>query len=236
MEDEPRAFEPENSPALPRPWSTGPVDDRLRVRDTSVVPLNAICRLSAPGPLVGTGTLISRRVILTAAHNLFSAGASVWRIDPAYNHVPHLPALRPQRELPHPRWHAASDPNYDIGLIILQDRARFTFPFEPWNAQFADDEIYVSGYSLNDPNYQRYATGRFTASRGNLVAHTCDTVEGQSGSPVLAYGRQGTRLIAVHAYGYDAFSNMLPGKVNKAVMLTAEITNWIESCLVDLGE
>jgi V8-like Glu-specific endopeptidase len=223
-----RDFDPE-APLGPKFWSTGPVDDRRRVRDTTIRPLSSICRLSAPGRLFGTGTVIAPRVILTAGHNL-TAGIR-WAIDQAYNHVPHHEPLKGGRSVPHPAWAAERDPHYDVGLLFLDEDAPTAFAPSVVTAAHRDARIYVSGYSRDDPNFQRYDLGGFTGSNGTLAGHTCDTAPGQSGSPVIAYDDKGSRLIGIHVYGYSDLRDFIPGNVNKTVLLVPEIFEWIEHTL-----
>lgn len=120
--------------------------------------------------------------------------------------------------------------------MILSNTTQNVFAPSLWRPAFEQAKLYTAGYSLDDPNYQRYSLGQFTATRGNLIAHTCDTSAGQSGSPVFAYGSTGTRLIAVHVYGYQDYSDVLPGQVNKAVMLNSEILDWVGHILNQLAE
>ena len=62
-----------------------PKDDRVRVRNTRVVPFRHICKLEltftgAAGLFIGTGTLVSPNKVLTAAHCIFDRhhGAGGW--------------------------------------------------------------------------------------------------------------------------------------------------------------
>ncbi|WP_162249694.1 trypsin-like serine peptidase [Altererythrobacter sp. Root672] len=228
--DDDLRFDPD-APLGPKFWSTGPVDDRRRVRDASIRPLNSICRLIAPGPLLGSGTVIARRAILTAGHNLQGVAHTRWHIDQGFNQTPQYYPLKGAREFPHPRWSGARDPNFDIGLVALAEDAPTSFPSSVVSEDDADASIYVCGYSLDDPNFQRFDVGSLTNAEGNVAGHTCDTAPGQSGSPVLAYDNNSTRLIGVHVYGYAELDDLFPGPVNKAVLLVPEIVEWIDGIL-----
>lgn len=209
-------------------YSTGPRDDRLVVKNTDVRPLNSICRLTEPSGLVATATAIGGRFLLTAAHNLISTGgASIWTAAPAYNRKHLYGPIAVNQEIAHPRWRADADPRFDVGLLVLASDAPHAISLSSWSDGDGDDRIYVSGYGASRPEVQKFHSGAFGAVAGNLVAHTCDTEGGQSGAPVLAYGTGRTRLIAVHAYGYQDLSAELPGPFNKAVRITPEIHAWV---------
>lgn len=180
---------------------------------------------------MGTGTLVARRALLTAGHNLAGTVETHWAIDPAYNQIPRFAPLRTRRSIPHPRWLTASDPLYDIGVILLEDEARNWITPTIFKENDRGSKIYVSGYSLDDPNFQRFDLGQFSGESANIAGHTCDTAPGQSGSPVIAYDEQGSKLLGVHVYGHSELSDLIAGPVNKAVMLVPEIFEWLENVL-----
>jgi len=231
-EGEPEWFDPDR---VFKTWSTGPVDGRRTVDNTDVRPLNSICRLTSPSGLVATATAIGGRFLLTAGHNLISTGNSIWTASPAYNRKDVYKAIGVEREIPHPRWKAAVDPHFDIGLLVLTSAAPHPIPPWSWTDGDEDCRIYVSGYGASHREVQKFHRGAFGATHDSLVAHTCDTEAGQSGAPVLAYGTGRTRLIAVHAYGYQDLSDELPGSFNKAVRITGDIHAWIRQRMSEEG-
>jgi V8-like Glu-specific endopeptidase len=216
-------------------YSTGPEDDRRTVKDTDVRPLNSVCRLTDASGIVATGTAIGGRFLLTAGHNLISSSGSIWTAAPAYNKRDIYDAIAVQREIPHPRWRADGDPRFDVGLLVLASAPTHTIPVSTWKDGDDAGHIYVSGYGASHKMVQTFHRGMFGTTHDSLVAHTCDTEAGQSGAPVFTYGNGRTRLIAIHAYGYQDLSDELPGAFNKAVRMTTEIHAWVKQNMSEEG-
>lgn len=201
------------------------------VEDSTIPPLDAVCRLIKPGsPLLCTAVAITPRILLTAGHNLISTGArSVWTACPAYNGRDFAPRVKGLREVKHPNWEEFRDPEYDIGLLLLAGTVSSTIAPTRWTEAMNDAPVYVVGYGEGHPKLQTFDTGRVVGGLSNLLMHSCATERGHSGAPVFAPRSSGVRFIATHAYAPQALQQLMPGNFGKAVRFTEPIYDWIST-------
>lgn len=198
-------------------------EDRTHVTDNDKLPWRLICSLTglAGGEaiLVGTGTLVSPRMILTAGHNF----------DPRVEEIEIAPARSGDRRpygtkrvgrsgfRMHPAWEniAIRDPSRDAGVIILDEPFRGLE--DDWFAIAAPPEVALAGWMLNIAGYPKASPTNDRAEGAELwfhanavekidpgtIGYAVDTSVGQSGSPVWIDpgGRGGPKIIGVHAYG-----------------------------------
>lgn len=235
-------------------------DDRQRVTDTLARPFRWVCQIFAIAPAVsvkgvGTGFVIGRRTILTAAHNLWVKGHKATRFE-IYLAVsgdrlaPPLGHYTAVKAIAHP---LSSDSRYDIAAIFLEDQLPSTlvsvanrddkFPLAAVTPQTLQGlRALVSGYPKSYPRhdrnkfptppegvqaYQYYCISDLRYADG-LVHYNLDTEGGQSGSP----------LITVHEdSGGNRFSVAIGVHIegdlagNKAVPLDDERMRFVDELL-----
>jgi V8-like Glu-specific endopeptidase len=201
------------------------------VRDTKRAPLNAICRLIGEDSIC-TAVAIGRRTLLTVGHNLASQNPdnSIWTVFPAYNRTDVYPKVAAIKEIPYPPYAASADPELDIGLIRVAADLPASFAFSRWRPGALAKPVYVSGYCEDHSKVQTFSEGALLGEIGNLVAHSCQTKPGHSGSPIFTTGPEGARLVAMHAYGPGQLFGPA-GQSAVAVKLTDDIYDWIASQL-----
>lgn len=236
------------------------VDDRARVHETELAPWRMICSLaihSANASYVGTGVLISPRVVLTAAHNLYASqdlGGWARAVDVSPGRDGPDTPFRTQRAVRFSvlhRWLETEDREADLGVIHLED------PFDPHPGHFgvaalSRDELL--GRAINIAGYpyelqSRHPDGRLIRPLGKFLYHHVDAVQdvsptrifygvdtsgGNSGSPAWIHQGEGSPpvLVGIHAYG---FSNVEPGAgrfFNSAARITpprlSVIKSWVK--------
>lgn len=147
-----------------------------------------------------------------------------------------------------------NDPEaYDYAYILLDPRqhiSRQWLPFGYWHPRPAN-QLTVHGYpsdkvcvrdsvagTVYAPMYRSSCkyTCAYVSSEGRKLHYRCDTVKGQSGSPVMAYDNTNTILVAygVHAHGTQSCSSGSTGKGNnKGTMINFErfweLVEWIRA-------
>jgi V8-like Glu-specific endopeptidase len=200
-------------------------DDRVLVTNNELYPWRCICslRITAQngGLFVGTGWLVSPRLVLTAGHCVYLADEGGWA-----SQIEVIPGrrgtMRPfgsviSRDFRSVRgWTIDGDRDYDYGAILLPESQRYGdelgwFGF----ANRADD--YIRGITLNLSGYpgdggkagpqREHGTQWFNSRRvldvnEKQISYVIDTWGGQSGSPVWEMAADGSRYgLAIHTWG-----------------------------------
>jgi len=168
-----------------------------------------------------SGTLVSPRVVATAAHCIDEAGANpditVFFGANAYGDGTRIGATRGEA---HPGWTGDLDDNHDLGLLLLG------FPADPtWAIPLhhdaigeseVDHEVRRIGFGRDDPDVadpdgaKRSGTTTigFVSTQDWFLAgdDTLVTCSGDSGGPVLFDPGSGEELAGVHSFGFDCQS------------------------------
>jgi len=185
--------------------------EQVTASDLDYLPFSAVGRIvtvhSGGQISSGTGFLIGRGIVLTAAHVLYDPVAG--RAEQVTFTPGCMAGTRPRNAYPQTvgveGYRVASlwDPSTtrvaaDFGVIALpsapwQDLCGY-MPLRPVEATFFDRHIkgetrsfVISGYPYDRPEgTQWHGLGRFIRASGSSLDHLIDTEPGQSGAPVIA--------------------------------------------------
>lgn len=170
----------------------------------------AVGRLELAGTAFCTGSLITPDLVLTAAHCLYSADGALlapediqflagWRNGRAAAY------RRVRRAVAHPDYDFTAEPSpdrvyNDIALIQLQHPIRNTtiIPFVTGARPKVGEGVGVVSYAHNRseaPSMQD--TCEVMSAQRTVLVMSCSVDFGSSGSPVFAFGADGTRIVSV---------------------------------------
>ncbi|WP_413204825.1 trypsin-like serine peptidase [Rhodospirillum sp. A1_3_36] len=187
------------------------LDDRLTV-DASSWPWSSVGRVNRSDGAFCTGTLIGPHQVLTAGHCLwnkktlnwypatglkFAAGyqRGEWIAFSPVTSVTVSPGYRPK-----PPSHKG-DPSQDWALLDLKDPLGDIVGYFGTLSD-APRSVTISqvGYSFDRRHVQTANVGCHILGRqsNGILMHDCDTVNGDSGSPIVHWTDEGPRVIAVH--------------------------------------
>lgn len=201
-------------------------DDRVRVTNPQDAPWDAIGQLETASGNLCTATLISPHLALTAGHCLlqpprgkadkaialrFISHKGQWRyeihdiegrVDKSLGH-----RLKPDGD----GWLVPSNAApYDFGLIIIRNPPSGITPLPLFTGdkdaltealKEQDRKVTQSGYPLDhlDDLYTHNNCLITGWAQASVLSHQCDTLPGDSGSPLLLKTDQGWQLIAVQS-------------------------------------
>jgi glutamyl endopeptidase len=199
-------------------------DDRVRVTNNQNYPWRCICSLLITArtgmQYIGTGWLVSPRLVLTAGHCVYMADEDGWptqiEVIPGRNGTvrPFGSAIsRDFRSVT--GWTQDNDSNYDYGAILLPADKRYGEQLG-WFGYANRQDDHLRGITLNLAGYpgdggkppnQQDGTQWFH-SRGvkdvmdRQITYEIDTYGGQSGAPVWEMTSNGSRYgVAIHTWG-----------------------------------
>jgi glutamyl endopeptidase len=197
-------------------------DDRVNVTSNDVYPWHCICSLLITAQngsvYIGTGWLVSPRVVLTAGHCVYLHDDGGWasqiEVIPGRNGAARPYGSVISRNLRSIRgWTLDRDRDYDYAAILLPEERRYGDELG-WFGFASRTDDHFSGITLNLSGYP--GDGGPTNQQGTQwwnaravkdvnekqITYEIDTWGGQSGSPVWEYTYEGHRYgLAIHTWG-----------------------------------
>ena len=215
-------------------------DERVEITATDQYPWRCICSLrikAADGRnFIGTGWLISPRVLLTAGHCVYMHDAGGWadeiEVIPGRHGStePFGSAICTQMSTTH-GWVNDQETNSDYGVIMLPEDKRFGDDLG-WigyanraTSDLEDKIVNLSGYPGDKPaGTQWFDNKQLISVTNEKLFYEIDTFGGQSGAPVWQFMPDGTRYgVGIHTSGH--LSGNSATRINDAVF--NNIVNWI---------
>lgn len=215
-------------------------DERVEITATDQYPWRCICSLrikAADGrSFIGTGWLISPRVLLTAGHCIYMHDAGGWadeiEVIPGRkgSTQPFGSAICTQMSSVH-GWVTDRDTNADYGVIMLPEDKRFGDDLG-WigyanraTSDLEDTVVNLSGYPGDKPaGTQWFDNKQLINVTDQKLYYEIDTFGGQSGAPVWQFMPDGTRYgVGIHTSGH--LSGNSATRINDVVF--NNIVGWI---------
>lgn len=226
-------------------------DERYKVLDTTTVPYQSVVMLRSVFSSTityGTGVVVGKDTILTAAHNIYDVNKGIWASS-----VVAYPAKSGTTE-PYGAYEA--DDYYmfrvyqtnggaaesDIAVVKLKTALDSSIGYlTPVTEVSVGESVQVPGYPYPfNRGYQMYTMfAPVTIVESNLLAYTVDTESGQSGSPVLNSRNQ---IVGIHILGSTDYNiaRRITSDVLTMIQLaksgnsgTTDIANYTESTRKD---
>jgi glutamyl endopeptidase len=228
-----------------------PVDQRVRVLDTELLPWRMICRLriqSKAGEFVGTGSFAGPKTVVTAGHCIFAS-----QMSGAATSITVIPGQSAGASPDQPfgfktstnfsttdLWKEQEDPDFDIGCIHLAE-AFNPHPGVFSTAVFSTEEL--RGFLVNVAGYPADKGGdklfhhanQILAATDRRIFYAIDTMGGQSGAPVWLHESEDGPpvVVGIHAYSEFATPSELQIRANSAPRIIPEvfelIKGWVEA-------
>ncbi|WP_380178140.1 trypsin-like serine peptidase [Kalamiella sp. sgz302252] len=200
-------------------------DDRRPVSDTASQPWEAIGQLETASGNLCSATLISPHLALTAGHCLVTPPGKIdkvialrfialdgkWRYEIHDVETRVDPALGKKLKADGDGWIVPSSAApYDYGLVILHNPPSGITPLPLFDGSRSDltaalktqqRRVTQAGYPEDhlDTLYSHSDCLITGWAQRNVLSHQCDTLPGDSGSPLLLKSDDGWRLIAVQS-------------------------------------
>lgn len=207
-------------------------DDRVEITNTAAYPWRAIASLRITAPdgsgFIGTGWMVSPRLMLTAGHCIFMHDEGGWATQ-----IEVIPGRR-GTEQPFGSciatdfrsvtgWTQSRDSQFDYGAILLPADCRFGDQVGWFGYEIRSDEnlqdvkVNISGYPGDKPSgTQWFHSNAITGVAERVLTYQIDTFGGQSGAPVWVFIKDRGRFgVGVHVNG------SLAG--NSATRITADV-------------
>jgi len=221
-------------------------DDRLPVRDTASAPWEAIGQLETASGNLCSATLIAPHLALTAGHCLLAPPGKLdkavalrvissenagWRYEIHDIEARVDPALGKKLKADGDGWIVpASAAPYDFGLIILRNPPSGITPVPLFSGsrkdltaalKIAERRVTQAGYPEDhlDTLYSHSDCLITGWAQKTVLSHQCDTLPGDSGSPLLLKVDGEWQLIAVQSSAPAAKDRYLAD--NRAIAVTA---------------
>jgi len=227
-------------------------DDRIRRTDTELYPWHCICSLVSTDPRtglrwIGTGWLVSPRIVLTAGHcvyiydnDSFPNDTGVWA-----SKVEVIPG-RDGSERPFgsvetsvlrttQAWINDRDTRFDYGAIILPESHRYGddlgwFGYAAWDDDVLSSNVLnLSGYPGDkEAGTQWFHKQRALTVEEHELTYEIDTFGGQSGAPVWIKTAEGHRYgVGIHKMGHATSSSVWNSAKRITQATYDNITSWV---------
>jgi glutamyl endopeptidase len=215
-------------------------DDRTQITNTADYPWRCICSLlltAASGShFIGTGFLVSPRLLLTAGHCVYMHNEGGWvdqiEVIPGRNADDRpfgsciATAVRSVRG-----WVEDTDREYDYGVIMLPEDCRYgdRLGWFGYTAKSNDElnnmMVNLSGYPGDKPSGTQWFHKRSLTDVGDRVlTYDIDTAGGQSGAPVWFQADDGGGYgVGIHTNG-DVVGN---SATRITLEVAANISQWV---------
>lgn len=200
-------------------------DHRKAITDVSAAPWDAIGQLETESGNLCTATLISAHLALTAGHCLltppgkfdkpvalrFMASSKGWRYEIHDIDARVEPSLARKLKADGEGWIVPPDAApYDYGLVILHNPPSAITPIPLFDGSRSDltDALKATGRKVTQAGYPEDHLDTLYSHSDCLItgwaqravlSHQCDTLPGDSGSPLLLKKGDGWQLIAVQS-------------------------------------
>lgn len=184
------------------------IDDRYPVVDTTVAPYQSVVMLRSTFSErinYGTGVVVGKDTILTAAHNVYDADKGTWASS-----VIAYPAKSGATE-PYGSYEASDYYMFrayqtnggladsDMAVIKIKNPLpAFIDHLVPMTGVNVGESVQMPGYPYRFVGMMYTMFAPVTIVESNLMAYTVDTESGQSGSPVLNSQNQ---IVGIHILG-----------------------------------
>ena len=199
-------------------------DDRVRVTNNELYPWRCICSLlitaNTGAQYIGTGWLVSPRLLLTAGHCVFMSDEGGWvtqiEVIPGRDGTERPFGSAISREFRSVSgWTQDNDSDYDYGAIMLPADQRFGEQLG-WFGYASRADDYLNSLTLNLAGYpgdggkapnqvdgtQWYHSRNVKEVLDRQITYEIDTYGGQSGAPVWEMASDGSRYgVAIHTWG-----------------------------------
>jgi protease YdgD len=220
-------------------------DDRVAITDPATLPWEAIGQLETESGNLCTATLISAHLALTAGHCLltppgkfdppvavrFMANAKGWRYEIHDVEARVEPSLAKKLKADGEGWIVpAKAAPFDYGLIVLRNPPSGITPIPLFSGsrsdltaalKLTDRKVTQAGYPEDhlDTLYSHSDCLITGWAQNAVLSHQCDTLPGDSGSPLLLNTADGWQLIAVQSSAPAAKDRYLAD--NRAIAVTS---------------
>ncbi|PIJ48585.1 serine protease [Erwinia sp. OLTSP20] len=221
-------------------------DERLPVSEVTQSPWDAIGQLETESGNLCTATLISAHLALTAGHCLvtpphgkidkavalrFVSGSKGWRYEIHDIETRVDPALGRKLKADGDGWivPSAAAP-FDYGLVILRNPPSGITPLPLFDGTRAalSDALKAAGRKVTQAGYPEDHLDTLFAHSGclvtgwaqkNVLSHRCDTLPGDSGSPMLIKTGDSWQIVAIQSSAPAAADRYRAD--NRAIAITA---------------
>ena len=176
-------------------------DNRTKVSSTTADTNRVIGRLN----MGCTATIIGSKYLLTAGHCVYADGT--WKTNEDLGFTP----AKDEKKLPYgsykmyrayapAKWIEDENPDYDLALIVLNEQIGYQLGWmEMKENKDSKASIRVTGYPVDKDGQMWSSSCGLSVSNADRIFYDCDTMPGNSGSPVYLRQKNKDYLIAVHA-------------------------------------
>lgn len=204
------------------PYSIIGEDDAYNIVDTYLDPYRAVCHLTTYWDTDndgyydivsgGTGFMVEQRILFTNAHVIYNTERGGYcdkvEVAPARNQymTPYGPYTADKVFIVKDYYEKPDEwDDYDFGMIVLNNKnvgnKTGWFGLKPYATDLVGTDVSLVGYPQDrDPKRHTMwrSDGKVTYQYEKTIAHNCDTLPGNSGSPVFNSDNQ---VVAIHNAG-----------------------------------
>lgn len=218
-------------------------DERLLVPDILQPPYSGICMLNLKSPkgasFVGTGWLVSPRVVITAGHCVFDTWdgeglGEVLEVTADFGREGNKTQVKVKASgftFPKGKWdpeNASSTRQFDFAAIQLE-RSVDTSVFAPLSFGNTGEidlrgfQVNIAGYptpseeSRTRPYRMYFQDGVIAKSEPQKVGYSIDTSGGQSGAPIVFFQDGKSVVLGIHNSGRAAIEMNFGARINRPV-------------------